>query len=1112
MHLGHFIPYPSRWLKSVQTASTYTSSDIRGPNLYVIMRLLEIKNSGPFSLTKDLLDDIPPYAILSHTWGKEDEEVSLNDLVTGAGSNKIGYRKLDFCREQARSDNLHHFWVDTCCIDKANHAELSEAINSMFRWYREAAKCYAYLGDVSTHSFDENDHTGLTWESAFRKSRWFTRGWTLQELIAPVSVEFFSREGKLLGNKRSLEQQVHEITGVPISALQGRPLSDFSVSERISWAESRETKRKEDKAYSLMGIFDIHMPLIYGEGREEAFIRLRDEIDKRLRNFQREEVLSVPRATFKPSWIVPLERNPRFTGREFELAQLEGMLFVEDRTTKIAITGLGGVGKTHLLLELIYQMREKHKNCSVIWLPATNMENLENAYREVAQYLGIPGSEEDKADVKRLVQGYLSKENVGQWLLVFDNADNINMWINTPGLERESGRLIEYLPKSKEGSILFTTRDRKIAYKLVQRKQNIIEVPEMNKDVATQLLQKYLPDQDFVKHEQDAKALLEGLTYLPLAIIQAAAYINENGIAISEYLSLLKGQEEEVIDLLSEDFEDDGRYHNIKNPVATTWLISFEAIRYRDPLAAEFLSFMACVDPKGVPQSLLPPGPSRKKETDAIGTLDAYSFIIRRPADLALNLHRLVHLATRNWLRKEGLITQWTEKAISRLEEVFPGDSHKNRSLWRTYLPHARYALLFDLVDKNREIRINLMWRFGMCLYSDGRYNDAEVPLIEVVERRKRVLGAEHPEALTSINNLAATYLYQGRWKEATELGEELVETRKRVQGGEHPDTLQSMNNLASAYGIQGRWNEAEELFIYVVETQKSVLGEKHRETLQSMNNLAWTFENQGRWKEAEGLGEEVMKTRKRVLGEEHRDTLSSMNNLAVVFWHQGRWKDAEELGRKVMETQKRVLGVEHPEMLTSINNLAMIFLNQGQLEEAEELGEEVIEIRKRVLGEEHPDTLTSIANLAFIHLCQDRLEEAEKLGKEVIENQKRILGGEHPDTLQSKNNLAETFSSQGRLEEARELGTEVMVTRKRVLGEEHPATLRSMVNLAFMWKNLKRDAEAVKLMEECVQLRTRILGSDHPCTVLASAALMAWQAEKFGVSASDIKRYREGV
>ena len=150
----------------------------------------------------------------------------------------------------------------------------------MFRWYRKAAICYVYLTDVST-----NDQTGLSlqpWGAAFRNSRWFTRGWTLQELIAPPSVEFFCSNGNRLGDKKSLEGQLHKITGIPVSALQGSPLSEFSFDERISWAQIRETKREEDKAYSLLGIFDTSMPVIYGEGKENALCRLNREWKYRL--------------------------------------------------------------------------------------------------------------------------------------------------------------------------------------------------------------------------------------------------------------------------------------------------------------------------------------------------------------------------------------------------------------------------------------------------------------------------------------------------------------------------------------------------------------------------------------------------------------------------------------------------------------------------------------------------------------------------------------------------------------------------------------------------------------------------------------------------------------
>jgi Heterokaryon incompatibility protein (HET) len=240
------------------------------------MRLLECNNDGEFSLTKDFVSGkIPEYAILSHTWGADTEEVTYRDLIDGTRKNKVGYKKIQFCGEQARRDGLHNFWVDTCCIDKSNNNELTEAINSMFRWYRDAAKCYVFLSDVPRADVDTTDHSQqLPWESAFRTSRWFTRGWTLQELIAPKTVEFYSRDHVLLGDKASLEQQIYEITGIAIEALRGHSLQDFSIQERFRWVEKRQTTKEEDLVYCLLGIFNIYLPLIYGEGRTHAMGRL----------------------------------------------------------------------------------------------------------------------------------------------------------------------------------------------------------------------------------------------------------------------------------------------------------------------------------------------------------------------------------------------------------------------------------------------------------------------------------------------------------------------------------------------------------------------------------------------------------------------------------------------------------------------------------------------------------------------------------------------------------------------------------------------------------------------------------------------------------------------
>lgn len=240
------------------------------------MRLLKINTNGELSLTEDLLGDeeVPSYAILSHTW-QRGQEVTFDDFTNGTGYDKTGYRKIQFCAQQAARDGLRYFWVDTCCINKKDITELQDAINSMFRWYQEAAKCYVFLSDVSSSGSNQS-----IWEPAFRNSRWFTRGWTLQELLAPRTVMFFSLEGNQLGDRRKLQRLIHEITNIPIPALTGTSLDRFEVEERLSWTEKRNTTRKEDKAYSLLGIFGICLPLLYGEGQDNAFRRLRKEIDE----------------------------------------------------------------------------------------------------------------------------------------------------------------------------------------------------------------------------------------------------------------------------------------------------------------------------------------------------------------------------------------------------------------------------------------------------------------------------------------------------------------------------------------------------------------------------------------------------------------------------------------------------------------------------------------------------------------------------------------------------------------------------------------------------------------------------------------------------------------
>lgn len=211
---------------------------------------------------------IPPYVILSHTW--EEGEVSFLDMQTEATRNKPGFAKIEGCCTKAREDGFDYAWVDTCCIDKTSSAELSEAINSMFRWYRNSEVCYVYLSDL-----DKQTRSGKT--GLLENCRWFSRGWTLQELIAPSNVIFFGSHWSELGTRWMLRVRLSKITGIQEGVFQGNDLESFSVAQRMSWASRRQTTRVEDCAYCLMGIFGVNMPMLYGEGRQ-AFIRLQEEI------------------------------------------------------------------------------------------------------------------------------------------------------------------------------------------------------------------------------------------------------------------------------------------------------------------------------------------------------------------------------------------------------------------------------------------------------------------------------------------------------------------------------------------------------------------------------------------------------------------------------------------------------------------------------------------------------------------------------------------------------------------------------------------------------------------------------------------------------------------
>jgi hypothetical protein len=307
----------------------------------------------------------------------------------------------------------------------------------------------------------------------------------------------------------------------------------------------------------------------------------------------------------------------------------------------------------------------------------------------------------------------------------------------------------------------------------------------------------------------------------------------------------------------------------------------------------------------------------------------------------------------------------------------------------------------------------------GRYEYQSGRYRAAEGWYEQQRQGQVANLGEEHPDTLTSLNNLAGTLRAQGDLAGARALQEKVLEARRRVLGEEHPDTLTSMGNLASTLRAQGDLAGARALQEKVLEAHRRVLGEEHPDTLISLNNLASTLWNQGDLAGARALQEKELEICRRVLGEEHPDTLISLNNLASTLWNQGDLAGARALEEKVLEARRRLLGEEHPDTLTSMNNLAGTLWNQGDLAGARTLQEKVLEARRRVLGEAHPATLTSMNNLAGTLRAQGDLAGARALQEKVLEARRRVLGEEHPDVTGSAWNLFATLSGVGDTEAA---------------------------------------------------------------------------------------------
>jgi non-specific serine/threonine protein kinase/serine/threonine-protein kinase len=408
------------------------------------------------------------------------------------------------------------------------------------------------------------------------------------------------------------------------------------------------------------------------------------------------------------------------------------------------------------------------------------------------------------------------------------------------------------------------------------------------------------------------------------------------------------------------------------------------------------------------------------------------------------------------------------EARVHELEKLIAGSDFTGmalESLQDDFFQPALTAIDAQFADQPL-VMAQLLQSSADTLRDVGLLEAASRPQEEALAIRRRELGDEHPDTLTSIAAMGLLIRAQGNLAEAEPYYREALDSRRRVLGDEHADTLRSMSNMGALLQAQGKLTQAERYYRDALKKRRRVLGEEHPDTLTSLASVGYLLTAQGKWDEAEPYYRDVLEKRRRILGDDHPHTLFAINNMAALLQTQLRFSEAETLYTEALERRRRVLGDDHPDTLQSLNNLGNLLQTLGKAE-AEAYYREALEKRRRVLGDEHPYTLNSIQNLATLLLSQGGLEEAELLTGEALEQRRRLLGGDHPDTLMSMNHMALLWEKQGRLAEAEAYHRQVFEGLRRVLGDEHPYTFKSLANLSSLLQTQGKHLEAVELLVE---------------------------------------------
>ncbi|KAJ6500283.1 hypothetical protein DFH09DRAFT_1289820 [Mycena vulgaris] len=688
-----------------------------------------------------------------------------------------------------------------------------------------------------------------------------------------------------------------------------------------------------------------------------------------------------------------------FHGRQNILDKMH-QFFTQDLNNQhiFLLYGLGGAGKTQISLKFIEESSSRFTD--IFLIDTSTMETIDTGLKNIAV------TQNAGSTAQEALRWLGSKP--AEWLLFFDNADDPTINLN------------KFFPQCKHGNILITSRNPGLRGYAGSH----FLVSDMEEPDAVTLLLKSCAEEITPRNTELATEIVKALYYLPLAIIQAGAFILKSG-ALSSYLDLYS---ENQARLLSE--QPNQSHDDYGRTVYTTWQISFEQL---SKPAATILQLCSFLHHKGIAEEIFSRassyhfrsnGPTKEELhdplkflsqflgptgvwsslhfLDVMNEITAYSLANFDPDRELYSIHPLVHSWSRSTLADQEQYHYWMVAIIGMsISEILDQDLQL-ASL--KLLPHVD-----SLLCGNLDIRPDFREKYGLLYYHAERLRDAEQLELAVLEHQRSVMGEDHQDIMHTMGALASTYRQQGKYKKAEELDVAVLEKQRKILGEDHPDTLQTMGNLALTYHNLGKLQDAEELYVVVLEKRRKILREDHPDTLWIMRSLASTYHNLGKLQEAVELDVVVVKKQRKILGEDHPDTLLTMGNLAFTYDQLGKLHEAEELGLVVLEKQRKILGEDHPDTLLTMGNLASTYEKLGKLQDAEELYVVVLEKQRKILGEDHPDTLHTMKNLASTYYNLGKLKEAEQIYVELWDRQTARLGTNHPDTLRTADFLAQT-------------------------------------------------------------------------------------------------------